>query len=126
MAKLLVIDDEQSILETLRMFFEEKGLKVLTADTGAKGMGLFNKEHPQVVILDIRLPDINGLDILQTMINTGQSVKIIMITRTLSQLGWNKSRACQYTGTEHRARINTPEKTVPIMVLLSRIRRIRV
>ena len=78
--KLLVIDDEQSILETLRMVFEEKGLKVLTADTGAKGMDQFTKENPQVVILDIRLPDINGLDILQTMINTGQPVKIIMIT----------------------------------------------
>jgi DNA-binding NtrC family response regulator len=78
--KLLVIDDEQSILETLRMFFEEKGLKVLTADTGARGMDQFTKENPQVVILDIRLPDINGLDILQTMINTGQPVKIIMIT----------------------------------------------
>ncbi|MDZ7665640.1 MAG: hypothetical protein U5K27_10000 [Desulfotignum sp.] len=46
MTKILVIDDESSILETLRMFFEEKGLTVLTADTGTKGMALFEKERP--------------------------------------------------------------------------------
>jgi two-component system, NtrC family, response regulator AtoC len=78
--KILVIDDEISILETLGMFFEEKGLAVLTADTGAGGMDLFLKERPQVVILDIRLPDTNGLDILKSMVQTDLPVKVIMIT----------------------------------------------
>jgi DNA-binding NtrC family response regulator len=78
--KILVIDDEISILETLGMFFEEKGLAVLTADTGARGMALFHKERPQVVILDIRLPDTNGLDILKSMVQTDLPVKVIMIT----------------------------------------------
>ncbi|MFU8769531.1 MAG: sigma-54-dependent transcriptional regulator [Desulfotignum sp.] len=78
--KILVIDDEISILETLGMFFEEKGLTVLTADTGAGGMVLFHRERPQVVILDIRLPDTNGLDILKSMVQTDLPVKVIMIT----------------------------------------------
>jgi two-component system response regulator AtoC len=80
MTKLLVIDDEPSILETLGMFFEEKGLTVLTADTGTKGMALFRKQRPQVVILDIRLPDANGLDILAAMVKENLPAKIIMIT----------------------------------------------
>ncbi len=80
MAKLLVIDDEKSILETLSMFFEEKGLTVLTADTGTKGMALFRKQRPQVVILDIRLPDVNGLEILAAMVKENLPAKIIMIT----------------------------------------------
>ncbi|MEX1299943.1 MAG: sigma-54 dependent transcriptional regulator [Desulfotignum sp.] len=80
MTKLLVIDDEPSILETLGMFFEEKGLTVLTADTGTAGMALFRKQRPQVVILDIRLPDANGLDILDAMVKENLPAKIIMIT----------------------------------------------
>ncbi len=80
MTKILVIDDELSILETLRMFFEEKGLTVLTADTGTKGMVLFDNKAPQVVILDIRLPDANGLDILKSMVKKEYPAKIIMIT----------------------------------------------
>lgn len=80
MPQILVIDDEQSILETLQMFLEEKGLEVFTADTGQKGLQIFDAQHPQVVILDIRLPDSNGLDILEIMMEKNFPSKIIMIT----------------------------------------------
>lgn len=80
MPKILVVDDEQSILETLQMFLEEKGFTVFTADTGQKGLDTFVGEHPQVVILDIRLPDSNGLDILEAMVEKNFPSKIIMIT----------------------------------------------
>ena len=80
MAKILVVDDEHSILETLQMFLEEKGLKVFTADTGARGLKIFKKKQPQIVILDIRLPDKNGLDVLKSMMKNNFPSKIIMIT----------------------------------------------
>ena len=80
MAKILVVDDEHSILETLQMFLEEKGLQVFTADTGEKGLLIFEQEHPQTVILDIRLPDGNGLDVLKSMMEKQVPSKIIMIT----------------------------------------------
>jgi DNA-binding NtrC family response regulator len=80
MIKILVIDDEPSILESLNMFLEEKGLKVYIADTGEKGLALFKAKQPQVVILDIRLPDNNGLDVLQTMMQQSFPSKVIMIT----------------------------------------------
>jgi two-component system response regulator AtoC len=74
------VDDEHSILETLQMFLEEKGLQVFTADTGEKGLLIFEQEHPQTVILDIRLPDGNGLDVLNSMMEKQIPSKIIMIT----------------------------------------------
>ncbi len=80
MIKILVVDDEHSILETLDMFMEEKGFKVMTADTGNKALDLFERHHPQIVILDIRLPDQNGLDVLQSMMEKNFPSKIIMIT----------------------------------------------
>ncbi len=80
MVKILVVDDEPSILETLFMFFEEKGMTVFIAATGEEGLALFDKKEPQVVILDIRLPDANGLDILTAMGKRQFPAKIIMIT----------------------------------------------
>ena len=80
MAKILVIDDEPSILESLNMFLTEKGHLVFTAETGTMGLELFSKNSFHVVIMDIRLPDLNGLDILQTMIKKKKTSKIIMIT----------------------------------------------
>ena len=75
MAKILVIDDEPSILESLNMFLTEKGHIVYTAETGAMGLNLFSKKSFHVVIMDIRLPDLNGLDILQSMIEKKKIIK---------------------------------------------------
>jgi two-component system, NtrC family, response regulator AtoC len=80
MAKILVIDDEPSILESLNMFLTEKGHKVFTAIDGTKGLELFSTQFFPVVIMDIRLPDSNGLDVLKIMVKEQKKSKIIMIT----------------------------------------------
>jgi two-component system, NtrC family, response regulator AtoC len=78
--RILVIDDEASIQESLEMFLREKGLAVYTAGTGAEGLEAFLKYHPHVIILDIRLPDTSGLEILQRIVTTDPDAKVIMIT----------------------------------------------
>ena len=78
--KILVVDDEHSILESLEMFLSEKGHRVYMADTGEEGFALFCSCEPEVVILDIRLPDQNGLDLLSKIQRDGFSSKVIMIT----------------------------------------------
>ncbi len=80
MAKILIVDDEQSILETLDMFLTERGYQVYTAPTGDEGFNLFCRHEPEVVILDIRLPDQNGLDLLEKIQKNGFQTKVIMIT----------------------------------------------
>jgi two-component system, NtrC family, response regulator AtoC len=78
--KILIIDDEVSILETLEMFFTEKGNQVLKAETGEAGFSLFCEYIPDIVIIDIHLPDGNGLEILNRIQNQGHLAKVIMIT----------------------------------------------
>lgn len=78
--KVLVIDDEPSIRESLDMFLREKGCSVYSAATGAEGLRGWLKYHPQVVILDIRLPDISGLSILKEITSSDPDVKVIIIT----------------------------------------------
>ncbi len=80
MASILVVDDEYPILETIDMFLGEKGHKVYTAGTAADAFSIYESNRPEVVILDIRLPDENGLDLLRRMHEVNDSSKIIMIT----------------------------------------------
>ncbi|MDQ7783426.1 MAG: sigma-54 dependent transcriptional regulator [Desulfomonilaceae bacterium] len=78
--KVLVIDDEPSIRESLEMFLTEKGLSVAAAATGKEGLALWRSYEPKVIILDIRLPDSSGLDILREITSRDTDVKVIMIT----------------------------------------------
>ncbi len=80
MAKVLVVDDEACIQETLEMFLVEKGHEVYKAGTGQEGMDLFYRNPPDVVILDIRLPDTSGLEVLGRIQKEACSSKVIMIT----------------------------------------------
>jgi two-component system response regulator AtoC len=77
--RILIIDDERPLLETLEMFLTEKGYGVgcaMSATEGLKQCAIFD---PHVIILDIRLPDMNGLDVLQELIRNGRK-NIIIIT----------------------------------------------
>lgn len=80
MAKILIIDDEYSILESLEMFLVEKGHSVFKAATGEEGHRLFCTHSPDVVILDIRLPDLSGLEILDRIKSEHTSARVIMMT----------------------------------------------
>ena len=78
--RVLVIDDEASIRESLEMFLSEKGLSVRSAGLAEEGFRLWRTFHPQVIILDIRLPDCSGLDLLKRLTSRDPDVKVIMIT----------------------------------------------
>ena len=80
MAKILIIDDKHAILESLEMFFAKRGFQVYTADCGAAGMALYTRHAPDVVILDIRLPDTHGISLLEQIQALEQPAKVIMIT----------------------------------------------
>jgi two-component system response regulator AtoC len=78
--RVLVIDDDASIRESLEMYLQDKGLQVQTAETGNNGFMACLDYKPQIVILDIRLPDVSGLEILRRIVETCPDSKVIMIT----------------------------------------------
>jgi two-component system response regulator AtoC len=78
--KILIIDDEQSLLESLEMFFSEKGFLVQCATSALEGLEMHRTEEPDVIILDVRLPDKNGLDILSELQGKHPYKNIIIIT----------------------------------------------
>jgi two-component system response regulator AtoC len=80
MAKILIIDDDSSICETIDLYLTEEGYEVYTAKTGTEGLNKFVQTLPDVVILDIRLPDIDGFTVLEDLREDDENVKVIMIT----------------------------------------------
>ena len=80
MMKILVVDDEQSIRETLELFLQEKGFDVLTVEDGEKGLDAAEREQPDIVILDLRLPGLDGLEVLQRLKHHNKDISVIMIT----------------------------------------------
>ena len=80
MPKILVIDDDTSICETLELYLTEEGYEVHTALTGTDGLNKTVEVSPDVVILDIRLPDIDGFTVLEDLKGEDEDIKVIMIT----------------------------------------------
>jgi two-component system response regulator AtoC len=80
MHKILVIDDDSSMCETLEMYLTEEGYGVVTAGTGTEGLTKYKDSPTDVVILDIRLPDIDGFTVLKNLKRENANVKVIMIT----------------------------------------------
>jgi len=80
-SKILVIDDEKSICETLELYLTEEGYEVYTANTGTEGLNKAVQISPDLIILDIRLPDIDGFTVLEDLKEEhDNTAKVIMIT----------------------------------------------
>ena len=79
MAKILVIDDEQGIRHLLDTLLRRKGYDVILADGGRKGLELFRRERPEVVVLDLKMPEIDGVTVLHQVrsFNPGQPVIVL-------------------------------------------------
>ncbi len=80
MNKALIIDDDRNILTTLEVYLEDKGLEVAGASTGVHGIELFQREKPDLVLLDMKLPDRDGLEVLKEIIASNIKTQVLMIT----------------------------------------------
>lgn len=78
--KLLIIEDEKITRTLLSDILTLEGYQVLTAEDGDEGMRIFRAEHPAIVITDLRLPKMNGIDILTTIRETAPECRVILIT----------------------------------------------
>jgi DNA-binding response OmpR family regulator len=77
--KILIIDDEPKIAETVRTYMEAGGYDAETAQTGAEALSLNRSYHPDLIILDLMLPDISGEQVCE-IIRRDSSVPIIMLS----------------------------------------------
>ena len=80
MAKLLIVDDESDIREFARNFFKKRKIEVLVASGGRQALDLIAKENPDLILLDIRMEEITGIEVLRELRKTNPSIKVIMVS----------------------------------------------
>src|SRR4051812_36907569 len=78
--KILIVDDERLVRWSLRQKCEEWGYQVIEAEAGEPGLKVAHHESPDLVLLDVRLPDIGGLEVLDQLRKNGDARAVIMIT----------------------------------------------
>src|SRR6266581_4750922 len=79
-ARILVIDDESRVTSALRRVLTYEGYQVVTAASGEGGLEMARLKPPDLVVLDIMLPGINGLEVCRRLRDAGDEVAILMLT----------------------------------------------
>lgn len=77
--KILIIEDEINIAQVLRLYLEQAGYTVLTAGDGVAGLELHAREHPDLIILDLMLPALDGMEVCRR-IRAWANTPILMLT----------------------------------------------
>jgi DNA-binding response OmpR family regulator len=80
MAKILIVDDEEHIRFLYSEELSEAGYEVITADSGYKLMEKIEDEKPDLIVLDIKMVDYNGLDLLQDIRNKFYNMPVVLCT----------------------------------------------
>jgi anti-anti-sigma factor len=78
--KILVIDDEKATLKMFRLFLDVYGFDILTAESGEEGLEVFDREKPDIVLTDIKMPGMDGIEVLQEIKKRSPATEVIVIT----------------------------------------------
>ncbi|MDD5040620.1 MAG: response regulator [Patescibacteria group bacterium] len=80
--KILIVEDEEAIRNALRPRFEKVGITVIEAPDGHRALELAEHEHPRLILLDVIMPKMHGIDMLDTMRAQawGKAIPVILLT----------------------------------------------
>ena len=82
MKKILIVDDEPNILMSLDFLMRKEGYEVFIARDGSEALDIIAKEHPDIIVLDIMMPNVDGYEVCQSVKNNDETshIKIIFLT----------------------------------------------
>ncbi len=83
--KILVVDDEREIVKLVRAYLEQSGFRVATAYDGQEALTVFRHEKPDLVVLDLNLPRVDGLDVCRTIRRESETPVIMLTARVEEQ-----------------------------------------
>jgi two-component system, OmpR family, response regulator len=78
--KILIVDDDIAFLETIKQRLELRGIEVLAATSGKQALEVLNRETADAVILDVSMPEMNGLETLREIRAKDSSLPVLMLT----------------------------------------------
>ena len=80
--KLLTIDDEEALRRSISIYFEDLGFIVFEADNGRAGVELALLEHPDIVLVDLRMPEMDGLEVIHVLGKEDPDLPVIVVSGT--------------------------------------------
>jgi DNA-binding response OmpR family regulator len=80
MPRVLVVDDEPNAVELLTEFLTAKGYEVIAASNGEEALRRLQEDRPHLILLDVRMPRMDGLEVLRRVREIDQAVGVIMVT----------------------------------------------
>lgn len=80
MKKLLIVDDETDVREFAANFFKKRKIDVITASSGEEALVNVNKEKPDLILLDIKMGGIDGIETLKRIKEIDKNIRVIMVT----------------------------------------------
>jgi len=78
--KILIVDDDEKIVFAIQLILENDGFTILTAQNGKEGLEILGKEVPDITILDIQMPEMSGLEMLEKIKENGIDTFVIIVT----------------------------------------------
>ena len=84
--KVLVVDDEESVRDLISLYFGKDGFAVLEAKDGKEALRMNGEHHPDLVILDLMLPSMNGFEVLQTLRREGFGMPVIVLSARTGEI----------------------------------------
>ncbi|TLY28517.1 MAG: response regulator [Nitrospirae bacterium] len=102
MARVLAVDDDVKIRDLLDTLLRRKGHQVLTADHGQKGIDVFRRERPDITILDLKMPNMNGIEALRQIRQINPHAPVIILTAVGTETEEEQARALGVTEFLHK------------------------
>ena len=101
---VLVIDDEAATLTMFRLFLNAYGYSVLTAENGETGLRLVREHHPGIVFTDLKIPGMDGFEVLRQVKKTAPETEVLVITGHvkkqndggISFCAWDQKQTCGF------------------------------
>ncbi len=124
-AKILIVDDEPDILEFLRFNLEKEGFSVFSAPNGEEGISLAEQERPDLIILDIMMPVMDGVEVCRTLRSKPEFSKTIIAFLTAREEDYSQIAALETGGDDYITKPIRPRVFISrIKALLRRSERI--
>src|SRR5262245_39296559 len=79
-SRILVVDDEPAIRDTMRMILEYDGYDVVLAATGQEALQLAERDNPDLVFLDVKMPGMDGLEVLGRLKATNETLPVVIVS----------------------------------------------
>ncbi len=80
MPKLLIVDDEVDIREFAKNFFKKRNIEVFTSSGGREALKIIEAQKPDLVLLDIRMEEMTGVEVLKNLRQQNNAIKVVMVT----------------------------------------------